>query len=536
MSTMLVFYYAIGIAATFGAAALAYAVCRRRGWSVPRWVLIVFLVLPAYLFVAQYLKFRSLHMYADVSHWLQIVHSIATTWRPETLSHEFIVPGTKNFLTVHFVPLVYLFGLLHRVWSAPEALLMSGVALMLSSAIPMYLMARRGVGSHFGMFAAAVFLWYPTFQYITLYEFEILRFSIPALLWMLYFWERRSTVGMLVFALLAAFVREEVGFTVMLFGVFLAIMERRRALGLTIAFMGIGVFAVTTTVIMPALSSAEQYVYYAAQALGPGSSFLDVVGNLVQHPFAVVSALTHPIKLANLSMLFLPLLAIPLFAPSVLIPAFASFGVGLLSTGFTNSSYMLYYMAPAVPFILYAFLRAWPRCITWLQRLSDSQLPSGASHRVHAAAMAAVLIGLLIANVFFGPSPIAAQFWSTRLRPAVFRTQSFHWSAYRVTDHHRAVGELIAQIPRDAIVSTQEFLLSRLYAHRGAMVYPRIVSMDGTYRATYILLDATNNGLHPESPAYVSDDAFAMVRTDSRWQRIAERNSFELYRVRSGSQ
>src|SRR3989338_1717378 len=112
MNASFVIYYAVGIAATFVAAIFAYTIALRHGWSVPRWLLIMSVVfVPVFLLVTQLLKYASLHMYADVSHWLQLLHSIVTTGKPYVLTHEFIMPGTHNYLSAHFVPLIYLFAI-----------------------------------------------------------------------------------------------------------------------------------------------------------------------------------------------------------------------------------------------------------------------------------------------------------------------------------------------------------------------------------------------------------------------------------------
>jgi hypothetical protein len=104
---------------------------------------------------------------------------------------------------------------------------------------------------------------------------------------------------------------------------------------------------------------------------------------------------------------------------------------------------------------------------------------------------------------------------------------------YRVSDHHRAINDIIARIPSDAIVSTHQFLMPRLFRHRGAMMYPMLVSRDGLHRADYVLLDQTNNGPRNESPAFISGAEMDLVRGDpNRWEIVAARDDYVLYRLR----
>src|SRR3989344_7594906 len=128
MDASLVLYYGIGTASILTAAGVGYWVSDRFNKKVPHWVLYTLIGLSAYIFIAQHLKVRSLHMYVDVAHWLQLARTIAETGLPYSLNHEFIVPGTLNYLSVHFVPLFYFFAVVYRIIPYTETLLFLGTA------------------------------------------------------------------------------------------------------------------------------------------------------------------------------------------------------------------------------------------------------------------------------------------------------------------------------------------------------------------------------------------------------------------------
>lgn len=526
MDISLIVFYSIDILAIGVVSVVAYALAARYRWTLPQKLLYALISASVYLFFAQYLKYKSLHIYVDFSHWLQLLHTIVTTGRPEALNQAFIVPGTLNYLSVHFVPLIYVFAFFFRLASRPETLLFLNVAFMLSAAIPLYKLAVFVNGSkRFALLLAVVFLWYPTFQYITLYEFEMLRFSIPILLWMLYFFETRRVVPYLFFVVLAIFVREEVGLTVAMFGLYAWIFQKRWREGFVAIMLGLSGFFLITSVVMPALRSGE-YTHVAAGVFSQfGSTPLKILGGVITQPFLVAQTVFNTIKFANIFMLFLPLLFVPLFTPTALIGALANIGIGFVSDSLVHSSYMLYYVAPSVPFIFYAFLKAWPRFI------SLSFWERGGV-RAEGAIMHALLAGIIVSNIFFGPSPISLQFWFRTIQPAPFRTQDFHWSVYRVTNHHRKVEEFVRMIPDEAIVSAPQFLHPRLYKKRGTMIFPNLESKDKKWKADYVLLNTTNNDLKSESPAFISAESMAMVMASEEWQQVAAENGYALYRRR----
>lgn len=86
-------------------------------------------------------------------------------------------------------------------------------------------------------------------------------------------------------------------------------------------------------------------------------------------------------------------------------------------------------------------------------------------------------------------------------------------------------------IPDEAIVSTQEFLFPQLFKKKGSMVYPRLESKDNRYKADYVFLDRTNNGLKRSSPAYIPDEKLdMMIEHPNVWQKIIASDGYVLYR------
>jgi len=537
---MLIVYYAIGIVSAILAAVALFLVAGKRTVTSSAWTFGGLATLSSYTLIAQTLKFHSLQFYADFSHWTGLLYNIVNARGPINPSHEYLAGGTLNYMSVHFVPLIYVFATIFKIFPFSETVLIMNFLLMVSATIPLHkLSAASFQDKRLPFFVTILLLWYPTFQYILLYEFEMLRFSIPLLLWMLYFWVTRRRNLFFLFALLAILVREEVGLTVAMFGLYAATFERRRMEGLLTSLLGLVGFLLITHVLMPSMRTTGDYEHIAASSFSAfGTSAGEVALNVFRHPLNTFSAVLQPTKLANIFMLFLPLAFVPVLAPFVLVSMVANLGVGLLSNSITHTSYMLYYVSPSVPFIFYAFIKGWPRLLLVLEAINRN-LGRGAIHDKNGTAMACVLGVTLVVNVFFGPSPISLQFWFRDLKPAPFRTHNYHHSAYRITDHHRRVESFCSLIPDSAVVSAEQFLLPRLFSKRGMMVFPQLESVDGETLADYVFIDKTNpmktgigavpgswNGLRQNPQAY-----YDLVEKDpGNWQLIRADDGYYLYR------
>ncbi len=533
MNRSLLYFYVIGIVLTLLFSIGFYYLSIRKKIQLPSIMFIALFAIVIYLPIAQLLKYHSLRSFMDFTAWTEILNNIISTGKPISSIQYFFTGQSTNWFAAHFTPLLYLLAVPFKLWPYSETLIIMNCLLMASSIIPLYKLALTcHERKQFGLFMAVLLLWYPTFQYIVLYEFEMLRFSIPIILWMLYFWEKKNTVLYFLFVLLAVLVREEVGLTIMMFGVYVVLFEKRRLIGGMTIFIGLAAFTVITQVVMPVFIRAEaSYEHVAASFFSAfGDTPVEVIKTVISHPRQVFSTIVKPIKVANVFMLFLPLLFVPLLAPLVLISTLANFGIVLLSKTITHSSYMLYYVSPSIPFIFYAFIKGWPRLLSILENSNKKRIHNRTGN-VESAAMISILSVLLVINIFFGPSPVSLQFWFRDLRPAPFRTQNFHYSAYKVTGHHRIVKEFYRLIPDSAVVSTQQFLSPRLFKKRGAMIFPRLESLDGEIKADYVFFDKTNNGMKKIAPAYNTQLDFDLIEKDEEtWGLVKSKDGYFLYR------
>ena len=533
MDKALIFYYLTGIVFVLGISLFTFFVFAYFNIKLSTWVLCLFPICSVYMLFAHLLKYYSLHLYVDFSHWAQLLYSIAVTGKPWSMNVGLLVPGALNYLSVHFVPLIYILAMPFKVWPFAETIIVLNILLMMSVAIPLYKLTLTFYqDKQFALFMIVLLLWYPTFQYLVLYEFEMLRFSIPIILWMLYFWEKRKMACYYLFVLLAVLVREEVGLTIMMFGIYLILAEKQHRTGLITAFIGIMAFTIITQTVMPSLRGGDGYQHIAMGSFSAfGNSISEIIINTIKNPLLVLKTILQPIKLANAFMFFLPLLFVPFLAPAVLIAILANFGVGLISHSNLHISYMLFYLSPSIPFIFYAFIKGWPKLLTLMGALPQRWFHARRGVHIHSSAMAMVLSGLVVANVFFGPSPISMQFWFKDLRPAPFCTQNFHYSAYKVTDHHRIVDDFCKLIPDSATVSAQHFLHPRLFKKRGVIIFHRSKNSDRNFQADYVFVDKTNNAHGKSSTVFRTQLDFDSVEKDKEnWKLMKSNDGYFLYK------
>lgn len=482
----LLIVYATGTLVTVLAGVTGMIGSMRRGIRLSKGLQYLVLIMPVYLLAAQLLKLYAHKNYVDLAVWNEIVFNITQGLGPWSSLQDGVIPGAGHWFSSHFTPLIYLFAVSFRLIQRPEVLLLSQFVGLLSAILAVYLYAKRHLGSReHALTVAGVFVLYPTYQYIHLYEFEMLRFSIPLLLFAFYALEERKLAVYWLCFILSLLVREEVAITTCLLGLYAIVyMRSQRWVGVITAGVSIAYFMVVTQVVMPSFRAGGTTEHVAAYWFAPlGTTMLEVVTGIITKPGVVLGLITEPLKLANLFMYGLPLLFLPLLAWPVLLISAGNIGLNMLSGAVTHTAYFLYYLSPAIPFIFIAMVKGVARLG---DRLDRRMAYEGRKCQGVAAVLCGVFAAAIMANLFFGPSPLSLQFWIKNYRLAPFRTQNFHYTQYIITEHDRLLKDIVAVVPKDATVAAEQHILPSLFDRKGLKVFPDISGVD------YVVIDKKN--------------------------------------------
>ncbi len=533
MTSEFIFIYGVGTLATILAGLSGILFSIRKRVRLSKALPYMVLALASYFLVFQLLKLYANKNYVDFAAWNEITYNITQGQGPWSSIQDGFVPGAGYWFSAHFTPLIYLFALPFAIFQTPEVLIVSQFALLLVAVLGVYLYAKRWLGSReHALVIAAVLVLYPTYQYIHLYEFEMLRFSIPLLLFAFYALEEGSLKVYWLFLVLTLLVREEVAITTCLLGLYSAIFMRdRRWVGSVTAAISIVYFLVIMQMVMPFFRTDGSTAHIAASFFAPlGKTLPEVAIGIITKPDVVLGLIIDPVKLANLFIYGVPLLFIPLLAWPVLLIGSGNVGLNMLSGSIIHTTYFLYYLAPAIPFVFIGLVKGVAILGSRLDRLLIVDKGTGNG-------VAAVLFGLfsaaVVANLFFGPSPISLQFWFKDYRLAPVRTQKFHYTQYLVNEHDRMLKDVVVVVPKDAIVSAEQHILPSLYDRMGLKVFPDISG------ANFVVMDKrrkekTGVGTVPgswdglrQNPQYYYD---WVERDPTQWALVTSRDGYFVYK------
>ncbi len=222
-----------------------------------------------------------------------------------------------HLLGDHFHPIIALLAPLYWLWDDPRVLNIALVALLVSAAVPVYLVVRGWFSHRVGLLAAAALLAGWPFQAFIDWDFHEIAFGVPILGWVIWALERQRPWTVVVLASVLLLVREDMGATCLAIAVVLLIRRYWVQAGV-LTILGLVGLWVAVGVVIPHFAPDGEFSYWDYTALGPSAGAAAVF--LLTQPWNALPILVdHPLKVALLTAHLVPLWLLPLASPYTLI-------------------------------------------------------------------------------------------------------------------------------------------------------------------------------------------------------------------------
>ena len=467
--------------------------------------------------------------------------------------------GISRF-ALHFEPILFPVSLLYFLWPSPKALQILQVLVVASGAFPAFWLARLRLRNEWASIVIALlYLLYPAQQNALTFDFHAVTFTTALLLFTLYFMYTRRTIWLLLFAILSMACKEEIPLLIVFFGLWSMLFQYRWRSGLALVLMAIAWSGLSLLVMH--LASPTGNPLLASRYTYLGSNPLQVAQTFLLHPLSIFRA--HVWEHAHstyLSTLLAPVGYLPLLAPWVLILAWPSLALNLLSTDPAMYSGMFQYNAELVPILIFSTIESivlimWlaQRCQMALLKncprliLPHSTPPqgtregypyygrSGFRYRSSSEKLGPSIVGVPFTGTLGGSGELWWRGWRgwillTYILWSVIYVNfahstlpfahDFRWP--RITMHTALAQHFIAMIPPTASVSAQTRLVPHLSQRLSIYLFPY-----GDDQAKYILLDVTGD-TYPYGNVQAYDDEVKKVLLSGHYGIVAVENGYLL--------
>ena len=266
-------------------------------------------------------------------------------------------PGTLHWAD-HFTPILVALAPLYWIHDGPATLLIAHGALFASAIVPIWLFARRGLGTFEAYVLAVAFGLSWPIQEAVWFPFHQVAFAAPLIGLLLERYQAGALRHMTWLAALLLTIREDLGLLISALGLLLVLRKHRR-LGLALGVGGIFATWLITAWFIPLCGgSPHRDCSYWHLAKNP----LELLFYLIKHPLAALEHMLTPAeKVRTLLWLLAPLAFIPCRSPLLLLAA-PLLAVRFLSSTEAHWTTQYHYNAFLVPILFCAGIDGQSRC------------------------------------------------------------------------------------------------------------------------------------------------------------------------------
>ena len=458
-----------------------------------RRILVAVIVAYALVFVGlQVLRYNAYQLWG-VDH-TRVTQGLWNTLHGRFLAFTFVDGIDLNLLADHFELIYVLLVPLYWLWPDPRLPLVIQVIALSLAAWPLYhLVLRRLKSPGLALVWALTYLILPMTVAAAQDSAGAVRpdaLAIPIFMFMLDALDREHWGVFALTVALAFGAKQYLSLLVAMLGLWLAIRQGRRALGLALFAGGVLWFVVLVQWLMPALGEGPNLTLTAQ--FGPAAGEAGLIGIarlLLEEPGRFLEGFFSYQLLFLFFLLFsfggLPLLD-PLVA-AVSLPIFAVFALAQSHRTAVNLADHHYY--PIVPFLLVASVNGVRFAANWAEEHLHT------SPRCVAVALTAFALGMsLSASFFWVQGPWSWSFWNRR-------AQAAYWGgSYLPGGHARLADEFVGMVPAGAPVLASDYLLAHL-PNRPRVYHFFRPPQDVLDRVDYVVADLLQNRVRTESQA-----------------------------------
>jgi uncharacterized membrane protein len=426
-----------------------------------------------------------------------MVQAVWSTAHGDTLRITDLHGEQISRLAAHVDPILVLFTPLWWIWPSPQMLLTVQAIAVALGAIPIYLLARKHLGTaRSGLGFALAYLLYPATGWLTLNEFHPVALATPLLLAAFWFLDENRLLPFALFAIAASACKEEIALVVAGYGIWYALARRHWLAGSVIAAAGGLWAAIAIGVVIPHYNAGAESDFYGRYSEVGGSAG-GIVKTAFTHPLRIVDAAASGRDLHYVLQLVTPLAGLCLLSPIVLVAALPELAINLLSSTTTQTSIHFHYTAGLIPTLFIAAVLGAKRLSRWT-----------------FAVATIVVIAALVGNYRLGPIP------GWRHVPG---GQTFQATAQRVTVHDHIAERALKLIPGNAVVSATNTLGAHLSARRRFLSFPFVED------ATWIAADETQPGYADRYAPVPTATLLAELRRNPDWQLVFEEDGILVF-------
>lgn len=252
---------------------------------------IIVVIYALYLFLVTYSNYnRYISQSIDVSYYHY------TLWQLSEFKIPYIWEGTTiPVWSQHFEPILFFIVPIYWLIQKAGILMILQAAFVISGAIPIYMTIRDDLKSRLNALAVSfAYLAFGGLQFGFAYGFHPIMFFPTLFLWTYYFYTHKKIKLYFLFVLLSLFVKEEVSFIMLFWGLYLLIIKKEKLVGPGTMLLGLVWYILCFNIIFPHFNPGGGFGYWGQYDQSAGKGALGIIQFLLFKPAAFLNTLITP--------------------------------------------------------------------------------------------------------------------------------------------------------------------------------------------------------------------------------------------------
>lgn len=413
---------------------------------------------------------------------------------------------TVTRFTTHADVILVLLAPLYAIWNDVRMLLIFQSLALALGAIPTYLIAKKVIGNKLSaLFVVTLYLLNPGMQWTNIYDFHAVSLAVPLLLLVFYFGYIGKWRWYFIAAIFASFTKEQVPLTVGGIGLMLALVGKRRLIGIVTFVICVVYSLLLMKVFIPHFNTQGEYLYASWYA-----NFVErtVQNRIVNIPVDLLrNYIFTPEARTYYNLLLRPFALLPLLGLPFLLISAPDLAINLISDHAQMRAITLHYDTIIIPGLVIASVFG----LHWYQKIVTFVFKRSL---VRTTLLTIPILGALAValrfNYHYNPTSTSPTCWCR---------------AYEVSDEDRAFEKVLQQIPADKSVTASPEIRPHITHREHADTMP-----DATRSADFIAIIDQNRLPGDYNPKEFELELLKVLQDSPSHTLVSHIGHFYLYK------
>lgn len=274
---------------------------------------VIFTLYSAFVTVCRYKGFIGSTF--DLGIFSQMFYYMKETGLPLTTCER---DGLLSHFAVHVSPIWYVLLPGYFIFPSPTYLQIMQAVILGSGVIPLYLLCRQtALSKNSTLCICLCYCFFPALAGGQFYDIHENLFLTPLLLWLFYFFEKKKTWGIWVFAALTFLVKEDAAIYVACFALYALCSRKDIKHGLPLLLVAIAYFFTATALLAAFGDGVMTSSRFDAYLPAGSNSMVDVLKTIFFNPAFLFEQVFTVEKVRFMLLMLLPVACLPLFTKKI---------------------------------------------------------------------------------------------------------------------------------------------------------------------------------------------------------------------------